>query len=384
MGIGGRRPIASAVRFLPVVLASLLGPASAQVGSDVWERIEARRVVATSETLALPVGRRDGRYSTVRVNVPGDPIFVRQISIVYTDGSVREVALRRLVGHGEALPTLPAREGISEIRLLVKADAVASNPIVEVLGEVSLGHLERPRPVALAQGVPPGWISLGYKRLASPDGRDTIRIGREKGRFDRLAVRAVDGIVALSSVRLLHGNGETRDYSIGRELEAGARTPELPVDPSNPLLDVVLTGRRSGAAASVEIIARYAEDYAGAEGHVRASNAGWLLLGAQPIAKLGIDRGEYLIDPRLGRIGKLRLTARNGGVDVREVVLRYWGGQVERLPVNRLLQKDETTAPFELKPAGDSDEPGLRSVVVSHPPGKSGRGDAIVEVWGQY
>jgi hypothetical protein len=126
------------------VLSAL--PALAQARTDVWERIEARRLDARAEVVSLPVGRREGRYTAVRLSVPADPVFVREMSVVLASGEVRVVGLRRWLGGGEQTEALSVAGGIAEIRLIVRGEAASpANPIVELLGEVASTHLARPR-----------------------------------------------------------------------------------------------------------------------------------------------------------------------------------------------------------------------------------------------
>jgi hypothetical protein len=373
------------VRHVAVLIALLAsaGSAVAQARTDVWERIEARRLEAKSETVVLPVGRRDGRYTAIRLAIPADPVFIRQITVVQASGDVREITVRRLLGNGALTDVLPLGPGIAELRLAVKVDGgLGPNPVVELVGEVAPGALERPRPTALPRGVPQGWVPVAVKRLTTVDGRDTLRVGREKGRFERLAVRVGEGMLGLRAVRIVQANGAFRDFPIDREVEAGARTPDLPVDPESPVLDVVLSvAGGSAQPATVELIGRYAADYVGAEGQVVASNAGWLLLAADAVDG---PREEYVLDPNLGRMAKLRFIARHGGATVREVTLKYWNGRSEQVPVNRTLQRDEASPALELKRTAEMEDVPVRSIVVQRVTGRSGRSDTVIEVWGQY
>ena len=93
---------------LTVVLAGALGlaalanqPALARDrGHDHWEQLGCQEVGFLVDRDVIRVGRRDGKFSAIRLEVSGNTVFMNDLKVVYGNGAPDDIALRSEIRDG--------------------------------------------------------------------------------------------------------------------------------------------------------------------------------------------------------------------------------------------------------------------------------------------
>ena len=80
------------------------------------------------------------------------------------------------------------------------------------------------RPGGPGWGGSPEWEQLGTARIrgARVD-TDTIKVGRDDGRFTRIGIEARQGSPYLVEIKVVYGNNEVERFDLRRRLEEGDR-----------------------------------------------------------------------------------------------------------------------------------------------------------------
>ena len=389
------------LRLAAVATAGLLiagSPADAQRRNyddrvEAWDELDVRAIDPRSDNITMPVGRREGQHTAIRLRVLDDSIFIRRINVVYGDGTSSGIALRRSLGSGEMTEAIDLegdRRFIREVQVFYRSEPNwrgnnGRSARIALLGDRLQGRPNAgPAPSALFRDIPRDWVLFGVKTAEFGGDRDTIPVGREKGRFDKIALRVRDNDVFVRNIRINYVRGEPQDYAVNQIIPQGSRTAEIPLPRDRFIDSIELTyGSRPGGnrKASVEVYGEYAQGYAGEGGGYKQDGGnGFVLIGAQSASMFRNDNDVYEIGPRLGTFTKLRLQARNSAVEVRTMIVIYENGYRQDLPLNTTLRPGDTSAVIDIPGRGKF----LKSVTLSYKSLPSLRGEGVVELWGQH
>lgn len=93
---------------------------------DDWLLLGKKSVGASIDNSVFPVGRQAGRFDSIRLAVQRSDIAFHDIRVVYLDGVVDTLAVRRLIRAGDASPPLVLKGGearfIREVELVQEAN----------------------------------------------------------------------------------------------------------------------------------------------------------------------------------------------------------------------------------------------------------------------
>ena len=196
-------------------------------------------------------------------------------------------------------------------------------------------------------------------------------------------------------MRATFRSGETQDLVIRQPIRAGGETPVLQLAPSPrgdngrivQQLDLVYKSRPGfGGRAIVEVWGlRAAEgDYGGwgspppKRVYGGAIPHSWVLFGSQTVG-FQVERDVIRLGHDVGRFRKIAIRVLRNDILLREITVNYSRGDSDRIIVNSEIAANGVTEPFELKREGRIDNIAL---VYQARPGF--RGDAVVEVYGEY
>ncbi len=373
---------------------------SGEFRQEQWQELDNRRVAPGTNNVTLPVGRFEGRHSAIRLQVLDEPIFVAGLRVTYENGTRNEIPIRRLMRPGETTEPIDLEGGarlIREVQVSFQQDRdwrrtarlVLLGDIVDRPGRppVPPAVVERPgpsRPVGLSRdALPRDWVLFGVEQAAIGGDRDVIYVGRERGRFDKIALRVRGNDVFLRDLRVKFANGEMQDFPVNQRIRADERTAELALDKPQFIQEIELiysSSRRGGTPAKVEVWGEVAAKWLGGEG--RDPNHGWVLAGSATASMFRRDNDDYNVGERFGRIKRVRLFVRNGDVDVRSLTFRFVSGDTERVEFRQGLRKHETSQEIVLPSRRGNDEGRrIQSVVIEHQSRPTFGGEAVVELW---
>jgi hypothetical protein len=201
--------------------------AAAQRGDRDWVNLGCQTVSFRVDRDILRVGRRDGRFSAIRLVARGDGVEMLDLKVVYDSGVPDDIPVRRILRRGEITAPLDLRGGerfIDRIEMVYRAlpNFRGREAIVCVEG---LARAAPPPPPPPSAGP---WVELGCQQVSLfGKDRDSVRVGRREGRFKaiRLHVRGAD--VEMLDLKVIYTNGQPDDIPVRHVIRQGERTRPL-------------------------------------------------------------------------------------------------------------------------------------------------------------
>jgi hypothetical protein len=224
MHLRGGAVVAAALIFTGVMASEAL----AQRRDSDWVELGCQTVSFRVDRDVVRVGRRDGRFSAIRLFARGGDVEMLDLKVVYGNGQPDDIQVRRILRRGErthALDLRGAERVIDRVEMVYRA-------VPNFRGREAIVCVE-----GLAQAAPPpaplppsagAWLELGCKDVALfGRDRDTLPVGRREGRFKaiRLHVRGAD--VEMLDLKVIYANGEPDDIAVRHFIRQGERTRPL-------------------------------------------------------------------------------------------------------------------------------------------------------------
>lgn len=361
--------------------------------------LNARVLPATCGSATFTVDATLRRQAEVRI-VAANNIYIRKIRLTYgssTGGPAQlaEIQLHRLLGAGE--PTDPIATsrgglGLQSVTVDVSPPGYGVDPVqLSLLGPddgVAVGGNGVSSDVTTSswKTVPSSeWVLIGSTFAHLAQLRDTITIGRGKGRFDGLTIAARSNDLPVQSVVVSPVNGTPFTVDLRTSVTPGILSGIIPIDPPDFIHEVTVTYATiplQSRVPTLEIRGRYTESWLGRTGENRQYAGGWVMLGTVDVIvrpHAGARTG-FRVDGQEGQFKKMRFVARRGAVDLVGVTIDGGDGRQETMPINALLMPDIQSAPFAFSASAMP----IASVSLSPRLHAGSRIDASVEVWAQY
>jgi hypothetical protein len=237
------RQVASALAGALVLAGALATDASAQRrdrdddrrggGDRDWVELGCQKVSFRAERDTLRVGRREGRFTAIRLFARGGDVEMLDLKVIYGGGQPDDIRVRHILERGERTRPLDLRgrdRSIDSIEMVYRAlpNRRDREPTVCVEGLVAHAAGPAPGPGIVGGGGRGEWVELGCQQVSLfGKDRDTIRVGRREGRFKaiRLHVRGAD--VEMLDLKVIYGSGEPDDIQVRHFIRAGERTRPL-------------------------------------------------------------------------------------------------------------------------------------------------------------
>jgi hypothetical protein len=107
------------------LLVGAAGTASAREhGRGNWEELGCRSVGFLVDHDTIPVGRREGRFKAIRLEVSGNTVFMNDLKVVYANGQPDDIPVRseiRAGGQTRPLDLKGSDRAIREVNLTYRA-----------------------------------------------------------------------------------------------------------------------------------------------------------------------------------------------------------------------------------------------------------------------
>jgi hypothetical protein len=223
------RQVASALAGALVMAGALATDAAAQRGDRDWVELGCQKVSFRAERDVVRVGRREGRFTAIRLYARGGDVEMLDLKVIYSNGEPDDIRVRHILERGERTRPLDLRgreRSIDRIELAYRAlpNRRDREPTVCVEGHVGQAAMPGPGPGPGAGN----WIELGCQQVSLfGKDRDSVRVGRREGRFKaiRLHVRGAD--VEMLDLKVIYANGQPDDIPVKHFIRAGDRTRPL-------------------------------------------------------------------------------------------------------------------------------------------------------------
>lgn len=215
-----------------LLLASAAGLTSANAqgrgdGGGSWERLGCEEVGRRADKDEIKVGRRDGRFSAIRLEAKGNDVSILDLKVVYSNGAPDDIRVRSEIReNGQTAPLdLKGRDrAIDRIEIVSKRDFKGrqgrgkAQVCVYGLEAKSAGRPDR------SAG---GWEELGCQSVGLLGGRDTIKVGRREGRFKSIKLNVSGNAVHIMDLKVVYASGQPDDIQVRSEIREGGETRPL-------------------------------------------------------------------------------------------------------------------------------------------------------------
>jgi hypothetical protein len=94
-------------------------------GDGKWERLGCEQVGRRTDFDEIKVGRREGRFSAIRLEAEGNSVNVLDLKVVYANGAPDDISVRSEIKEGDQTRALDLRgrdRAIDSIRIVSKRD----------------------------------------------------------------------------------------------------------------------------------------------------------------------------------------------------------------------------------------------------------------------
>lgn len=357
-----------------VVLA--VAPASAQRrGADQWIKLGEQTVGFGTDRDVIQVGREEGRFRAVKLIIRRNDVFLNDLRVTYRNGETEDLAVNQRIRAGGETSTLnlsPGRRG-GDARVVERVDLVyKSRPgfggqaVAELwglraedgwgggagAGGYGRGGYDGPPPQRIYAGeVPRGWVLFGSQSVGFQTERDVIRLGRDQGRFGKIAFRVLKNDILMREIVVNYSRGEAQRIPINAEIHANGVTQ--PIDIRDGRIDSIELVYQSKpnfrGQAIVEVYGEHAESWVGGGGDGRPTHGQWVLLGAQRAEMLKEDRDVFPVGQRAGRFRQIKVRAVGHAIDLYGMRVTFANGESEDVPVPRSLRGGQETPPIDLR-----------------------------------
>jgi hypothetical protein len=188
-----------------------------------------------------------------------------------------------------------------------------------------------------------GWEKLGHKEVAHRAERDVIEVGANEGRFDKLRLSVTGNDIELFDLKVHYGNGETQDVSVRETLREGSRTRVIDLPGEARVIkrvDLVYKteGKRREGRATVHLFGHNAGGGAREE---------WELLGEKQV-DFKAERDVITVTAREGRFKRIVVEARENGIEVLDLDVRFGNGEKVDVNVREVLRAGTRTRVIDL------------------------------------
>jgi hypothetical protein len=273
----------------------------------------------------------------------------------------------------------------------VAAAARESSPLIQVKRRSGVST----RPTAPEKTETPagkatsnGEVLFGVQDVGFLVDRDTIRVGSEIGKFDRVRVRVLKNDIYITDLKAVYENGDMETLLSDAKIDANRKTDWIPLNRKEFIKEIQMVYRSKPdfkGQARVEVFGEYADGWLGPNGEGKKYNDGWVLLGTDTAGSIGFDRVKIPVGKNEGGFKQLRVSVKDRDITMTKLAVVYEDGAKDDLETDRVkVAADEAFGPVDLKKdaAIKEIEAVWRSRAIAT--SKRDRAYATVQVWAHH
>jgi len=355
-----------------------------------FELVAQERFSLRQRELSVSVGRRAGRLDAIRVAAIGRDVFVREIIVIFGDGTEKVFPTNDWLSVDRPTPPLLLdRRGrfVDRVSLRIRPRRGRRRAGIEVLGHQARPSSSRARlsasPQLDANGEPRGFDRVTRIRLGDRTTPMRIPIGRRVGLIRALVLRTTDNGARVRQVRVIYGNGQTDPIEIGARMGRGDVSRVIDFGPPRFVreVEIVARSRRRGPSATLELYADLAGNRSPSprrrpQGRSRERQLGWTLLASRTPPMFQPTTEVIKVGRNAGRLRALRLTIKRHDVHIYRLEVLYPNGKTQIIPVSDKIAYGTTTKEFTL------DGRFVQDIKVRYKTSVNLNGEGLVEIWG--
>jgi hypothetical protein len=218
-------------------------PAAPAWDSTGWTLLGTQVVNGRVDRDVIRVGRYEGKFDKLTMVVTDSDLELLDFIVVFANGERWEPKLKHVFSEGQRSRSmdLPGHDRvIASIELLYKNLPGGGRAKVEVYGKdvANRPHVEPPPVVVAPPPMPPppppvaefdsaGWTELGSQWVDGKRDKDVYRVGRGKGRFDKIVIAVKDSDLEMLDFVVVFENGEKFEPKLRHIFNQGSRSHSI-------------------------------------------------------------------------------------------------------------------------------------------------------------
>jgi hypothetical protein len=192
-----------------------------------WERLGCENVGRRRDRDEIKVGRREGRFSAIRLEAEGNDVSILDLKVVYANGTPDDIRVRSELREGDRTRPLDLKgrdRAIDRIEIVSKRDFKGKGR-----GKARVCVYGREADRRSAEGRDRGgdWQDLGCKSVGFLGDRDVIKVGRREGRFKAIKLSVSGNTVYMNDLKVVYSKGSPDDIRVRSEIKEGRETRPL-------------------------------------------------------------------------------------------------------------------------------------------------------------
>jgi hypothetical protein len=196
-----------------------------------WELLGQQTVGFGIDRDVIRVGRREGRFEKIALEVSGNDIELLDVRVNYFRGPPQDISVREFIragGRTRPLDLIGGDRAIDRIELVYRSRpgsrGQATVAVYGLQGSFSPppGPPPPPPPPPVAH-----WEELGCQKASFGGDHDTVNVGRQEGRFSAIRLRVDRADLMLMSLRVVYERGPPDEYQVNARIRAGSETQPL-------------------------------------------------------------------------------------------------------------------------------------------------------------
>ena len=215
--------------FIPAATSDADAQGPRRGGGD-WERLGCVEVGRRTDRDVIEVGRREGRFRAIRLEVSGNDVDVQDLKVVYANGQPDDIRVRSELREGTQTRPLDLKgrdRAIARIEIVSRRDFKGrgrGRARICVAGLESEGRRGGFGRRDDDRGRRADWEELGCQKVGFLKDRDAIRVGRREGRFKAIRLEVTGNDVHVDSLTVVYANGEPDRIPVRSNIRENSRT----------------------------------------------------------------------------------------------------------------------------------------------------------------
>lgn len=300
-----------------------------------WILLGKKQVGFQADRDIVEVGKKEGRFTHIRIYVLESAIALYDLKVVYGNGAVEDLQVREDIpagGKTRAIDLAGKGRHISRVELIYGSRPDAGNRATVYVAGRAQGET--------TVEIPQGWDLLGEKKVGFGADRDVIGVDAKGQRYTRIRLRVRDNDIHLYDLKVVYGNGAVDDLQVREELRAGQSTRPIDLAGEDRLIERVELIYRSrsgsGKAAVVDVFGE------------RASEPAWRRLGRKTVG-FRVDHDVIRVGAADGTFRKLKLRVLDNDIYIHGMKVVYGNGSVEEWRVGAMIPAGGETRAIDLR-----------------------------------
>ena len=203
-------------------------------------------------------------------------------------------------------------------------------------------------------GVPAGpqLSEIETQRIRRGDNDLRYVLGKQEGRFESIALRALGGAINVRRLEIVFGNGDTQNVRVRDRLDEGEISDLINLKGDRRFIkrvDVIVRPVRNGDPVRLQLLGVEAAGGPPPRGAPPPRRDEWVLLGTQTASLFQKDSDLFRVGENKGRFRAIRVTALKHDIRMYGMRITYGNGSTEDVRLTGTLEDGRTSQAFDLK-----------------------------------